>query len=179
MKHFDFRWMSLPLLVSWIAAGEASDASAAKLIRAIIQRNEEIVFEASFTTSDNAWGVFLWAALEHADFQLVGDLSKEEARKERIRLKGRIKVYLFWGNRTLHETRSLDQLVLISSPDKQEHWRLPEDEVDRTAKFAGYNMPPRRRVSKLVLGIAGALVAVILFLWFLYLRSSAKPRPIG
>ena len=162
-----FRW---PLLLA-AAGGLAISgvAAAAELIAGRIEHEGRVVLESSFDVSDSSDDGTIWMSLGDSRFREVGALPATESPTQPLKLDGDVRVIADRGNRG-QVVAELRRLELVRADGTEDAWKLPREEVLRTAEAAGvdlpvwYTLPPAFRVAGLAVLM---LMAAVLLAWFL------------
>jgi hypothetical protein len=121
--------------VLWAAL--ASGCGGQRLLEARVERDGEPVLETKFGVSDQATPAAAWAQLAGKHFKAVGPITPDAGDPNKAVLKGKIRI-------TLRHTGShfassdVDQLRLARVAGTEDQWEIPKDEIDRTAKSAGF-----------------------------------------
>ena len=128
-------------LALWPLVG--SSALAARLLRATVELDGDVVLQSTYTSPDTSAAATVWRYLS-------GESSRTEASPKveadldnplRADLQGAIVISVRHVDRVIVEAKA-SQLTLIRAQPTSDNWFLPQEEVERLAQANGIPDPP-------------------------------------
>lgn len=103
-----------------------------RYLEATVERDGEPVLSTGFGVSDALSPTESWLALEGKQFEPVGEVTPDPADPLRLVLRGRSRIELRHAG-SPYATVEVDNLRLVRDDASTNLWRLPREEVQRTA----------------------------------------------
>ena len=108
-----------------------------RLLEATVERDGEPVLQAKYGISDQATPAAAWSQLAGRHFKAVGPVTPDAGDPNKATLKGKIRITLRHAG-THFASADADQLRLVRVAGADDEWEIPKEEVERTAKTAGF-----------------------------------------
>lgn len=155
MHDIHHRW-PYALALAMLACLDNGDAQAAKAINVKVEQNGKVVLQGIYSAHDTADAAEAWVDLDKPALEAAQDIPGDLADPQQATLTGNIRIVVTWGREPVASAQ-VDRLRLLRVANKQ--WRLPRDEVERTAQVAGLELRQPASPAGTVLG--GIAVCVI------------------
>jgi hypothetical protein len=133
----------------------------------------------SFTDLETEGAPVLWRRLEGVPFVAKAVLTPDADAAGQITLTGDLRVVIVWGGGTekLVASAAVDELRLVRVPGT-DRWRLPREEVERTAQVAGLDLT-EPRLPALIFVAAGVACCVLLGTLVVLIRRGRSHGVVG
>lgn len=128
---------AIPAFVFGLTVACGGCHSGQRLLEARVERDGEPVLEAHFGVSDQATPADAWAKLAGKPFKAIGPITPEPGDMNKAVMKGRIRI-LLKHTATHFASSDVDQLRLTRVAGTEDQWEIQKEEVERTAKSAGF-----------------------------------------
>src|SRR5262245_26003645 len=130
--HRRFALLAFALTAGVLAPG----CGAQKSLEARIERDGELVLKTSFGVNDQMPPAAAWKELAGKPFKAVGPITPDADGKTAT-FKGKIRIELKSGG-THFASADVQELRLTKVPGSDNDWEIPQSEIERTAKAAGF-----------------------------------------
>lgn len=153
------------LVLAILVCLDSGDAQAAKAISVKIEQDGKLVLQGIYSARDTADAAETWDNLDKPVLETAQEITADPSDPQQATLTGDIRIVVAWGRDPI-ATAQVDRLQLLHVSGNQ--WRLPREEVERTALAAGLELrPPTSPQGTLLGGIAVCVIFAGLVLLFL------------
>jgi hypothetical protein len=157
------------LFTALICLADTRSVLAARLVTVRIERGGEKILEEQFGVPDREGPALIWSRLHTLRLKPHTPIAPSPDNPLEATLSGDLRLVLLHVDRTLAEAK-LDRLRLVRAAPGAHEWRLPPEEVVRTAEAAGLELPTDYLPLLVRVGVASFLFLCALIGVWLYLR---------
>lgn len=170
MRHRSI--LSALVLGVFLVLGHAGPAHAAKAIEARIEQNGKVILQGVYTGGDRADAAEIWADLGGAWLKALQEIPVEPSDPQQATLTGDLQIVVSWVRNPIASAQ-VDKLRLVRASATSDQWKIPREEVERTAEAAGLQLhPPLRPHGAWITGVIGVCILLGGLVWLVvrYLR---------